>query len=138
MFQTRLRHVFRTDWRAANPLAIVTGAAGGAGLAQARRCADDGFDLVIADDQPEIFSVGPTLIRAANRIGALRADLATVEGAVMLLDAAGERLVAALYVHGLVDSDGTRHLLDTVRAAMVARGAGRIVIEGRAVYGDAA
>lgn len=135
MFQTRMRHVFRTDWRAANPLAIVTGAAGGAGLEQAQRCADDGFDLLIADDLPEIFSAGPTLIRAANRIGALKVDLATVEGAVQLLDAAGERLVEALFIHGLIDTDGTRHLLDTIRAAMHARGAGRIVIEGRVVFG---
>ena len=36
------------------PLAIVTGASTGIGYELARCCAEDGFDLIVAADEPEI------------------------------------------------------------------------------------
>ena len=38
----------------ARPLAIVTGASAGIGYALAQECVENGFDLVIAADQPKI------------------------------------------------------------------------------------
>jgi uncharacterized protein len=40
----------------ARKLAIVTGASTGIGLELARCCARDGYDLLIAADEPEIFT----------------------------------------------------------------------------------
>jgi NAD(P)-dependent dehydrogenase (short-subunit alcohol dehydrogenase family) len=46
---------------ASNRLAIVTGASSGIGFELARLCAEDGMDLVIAADEPEIKDAAATL-----------------------------------------------------------------------------
>ena len=40
--------------RSSRPLAVVTGASSGIGYYLAKECADRGFDLLIAADEPEI------------------------------------------------------------------------------------
>jgi NAD(P)-dependent dehydrogenase (short-subunit alcohol dehydrogenase family) len=54
------------------PFAIVTGASSGIGLELAAICAQEGFDLLVAADRPEIQA-------AADRFRALGADVAVVE-----------------------------------------------------------
>src|SRR4051812_20206989 len=58
-------------------LAIVTGASSGIGYFLARCCAADGFDLVIAADEPEIERAADELRQFGNRVEALQVDLAT-------------------------------------------------------------
>src|SRR5689334_17443315 len=54
------------------PLAIVTGASSGIGYELARCCAENGFDLLIAADQPAIRD-------AAQRLASLGVNVETVD-----------------------------------------------------------
>jgi short-subunit dehydrogenase len=62
------------------PLAIVTGASSGIGLELAKLAVDQGYDLIIADDEPEIHEVAGTLEAKGVKVRAVQADLATTEG----------------------------------------------------------
>jgi uncharacterized protein len=59
--------------------AIVTGASAGIGLELAKCCARDGFDLLIAADEPEIFTAADTLRGLGATVQAVETDLATIE-----------------------------------------------------------
>jgi short-subunit dehydrogenase len=103
------------------PLAVVTGASSGIGLELAAIAAENGFDLVIAADTP--------LEEATARLSSLGADvepvecdLATRPGVDELVNAIGQRPVAALFAnagHGLgrgfldEDFDEARHVVET-------------------------
>ena len=52
---------------ATRPFAIVTGASTGIGFELAKRCANEGYDLLIAADEPEIEKAA-TLIRSDGAI----------------------------------------------------------------------
>ncbi|HKP11344.1 MAG TPA: SDR family NAD(P)-dependent oxidoreductase [Blastocatellia bacterium] len=134
----------------ARPLAIVTGASTGIGYELARCCAENGFDLLIAADQPEINQAAETLRALGVNVEAVEADLATPEGNDKLYAATNGRPVDALLAnagHGLghafldQDFDEARHVIDTnitgtiyliqkVGRDMRARGQGRILITG--------
>lgn len=134
----------------ARPLAIVTGASAGIGYELARICAEKGFDLVIAADQPKIQDFARDLRALGAAVEAVEADLATLEGVDLLYAATSGRPVEALLAnagHGLgrafLDQDFTqvRHVVDTnitgtiyliqkVGRDMRARGHGRILITG--------
>lgn len=136
----------------ARPLAIVTGASSGIGYELAKCCAEDGFDLVIAADSPEIGNAAETFRGFGAGVVAVQADLATLEGVDKLYDAviASGRPVDALLAnagHGLgrafLDQDFSevRHVIDTnltgtiylvqkIGRDMRARGEGRILITG--------
>lgn len=136
--------------RAARPLAIVTGASTGIGLELAKRCADHGFDLVIAADDPKIVEAARDLEQFGGAVEAIEVDLSTVEGVDRLLGATRERPVDALLAnagHGLgkafldqpwpevrhvVDTNvtGTIYLIHKVAREMRNRGNGRILITG--------
>jgi uncharacterized protein len=133
------------------PLAVVTGASTGIGLELARCCRDAGYDLLIAADEPEIFTAerllhsidGPT-------VQGVEADLATEAGVEKLHGAIAGRPVAALLAnagrglgHAFLDQDfnqimrvidtnviGTLALIHRVGKGMRRRGRGRILITG--------
>jgi short-subunit dehydrogenase len=130
--------------------AVVTGASTGIGLELARCCAEDGFNLLIAADEPEIESAAAELRQSGVEVETVQADLATIEGVDKLYDAIKGRPVDALFAnagHGLggafldQDWDEARHVLDTnvtgtiyltykVGNEMRSRGTGMILFTG--------
>jgi uncharacterized protein len=132
------------------PFAIVTGASSGIGYHLARECAEHGFDLLIAADQPSTDEAAATLRAAGAAVESLQVDLATKEGVDRLYEATGGRPVAALLAnagHGLGGAfldqsfDDIQHVIDTnvtgtlalihkVGRDMVNRRDGRILITG--------
>jgi short-subunit dehydrogenase len=132
------------------PLAIVTGASAGIGYELARICAENGFDLLIAADQPKIHEAAADFRKLGAAVEAVEADLATLEGVDRLYAAAKGRPVDALLAnagHGLgkgfLDQDfaqarhvidtnitGTIYLIQKVGRDMRDRGQGRILIVG--------
>jgi short-subunit dehydrogenase len=144
---------FRTEeviMAAQRPLALVTGASSGIGLELARCCAENGFDLVIAADEPQIQDAAGELRASGARVDAVEADLATAEGVARLYAATNGRPVDALLANagrGLGDAfldqkfDRIRQVIDTnvtgtlflihkVGREMRERGSGRILITG--------
>ena len=142
------------------PLAIVTGASAGIGYHLAALCAKNGFDLVVAADEPAIAQAARAFETHGVTAEAVEADLATIEGVDQLLAKGAGRPVAALLAnagHGLgkafldQDFDAARHVIDTnitgtiyliqkVGRDMRARGEGRIKysveVEGLPVYSE--
>jgi uncharacterized protein len=130
--------------------AVVTGASSGIGLELAKCCARDGCDLLIAADQPEIFSAADMLRELGATVQVVHADLATTAGLDELYGAANARPVDALLAnagHGLghafldQDWDRVRHVIDTnvtgtvylvqkIGRDMRARKSGRILFTG--------
>jgi len=131
-------------------LAVVTGASTGIGYGLAICCADHGFDLVIAADEPQIATAAEELRRLGANVEAVEADLATADGVSKLYSAIGGRQVSALLANagrgladGFLDQDfaavkrvidtnvtGTLDLIQRVGRDMRARGSGRILITG--------
>ncbi len=132
------------------PLAVVTGASSGIGFELARCCAQNGFDLLIAADQPEIETAANRLRASGATVEAVQTDLAELRGVDQLCDALRGRPVDALLAnagHGLgkafLDQDlsAARHVVDTNVTGTIAliykvgrdmreRGRGRILITG--------
>ena len=130
--------------------AVVTGASTGIGYELAKRCADEGYDLLIAADEAAIHEVADRLRQKSVVVNALEAYLATTDGVDRLYQAAQDRPVDVLMAnagHGLgkgfLDQDFTeaRHVVDTnitgtiyliqkVGREMRARRQGRILIVG--------
>src|SRR3954463_5378683 len=80
----------------ARKFAVVTGASTGIGLELARECAKNGFDLLIAANEPEINSAADDLRREGGTVETLQADLATLEGVDQLYEKVAGRRVDAL------------------------------------------
>jgi short-subunit dehydrogenase len=132
------------------PLAVVTGASSGIGLELARCCAEDGHDLVVCADEPEIEAKAAELRSNGADVVAVRADLADEDGVARLVAAVGERPVDALLAnagvglgHAFLDQDlraaenvvdvnvkGTIALVHALGRRMRERGRGRILIVG--------
>jgi short-subunit dehydrogenase len=135
---------------ASRPFAIVTGASTGIGFELAKRCAREGYDLLIAADEPEIVQAAASLREAGTQVEAVQADLATTEGVDKLYAAAKGRQVDALLAnagrglgHAFLDQDfdkarrvvdtnitGTVYLIHKVGNDMRRRNSGRILIVG--------
>src|SRR5687768_3758382 len=134
----------------ARPLAIVTGASTGIGYELAKCCAREGFDLIVAADEPEIIVAARDFTALGAHAEAVEADLATSDGVEKLYAKIGERPVDALLANagrglskGFLDQDfaqvrhvidtnvtGTIYLIQKVGRDMRARGQGRILITG--------
>jgi short-subunit dehydrogenase len=132
------------------PLAVVTGASVGIGYELAKLCAQNGYDLVVAADQPAIEEAAASFRQLGAQVDAVEADLATLEGVDRLYAAVRGRPVDALLAnaghglgHAFLDQDFTqvRHVIDTnitgtiyliqkVGRDMRARNEGRILITG--------
>jgi short-subunit dehydrogenase len=131
-------------------LAIVTGASTGIGYYLAKECAEYGFDLLIAADEPEINKAAENLRAFGVKVTAVEADLAGMQGVDKLLAAAKGRQVDYLLANagrGLgrafldQDFDEIRHVIDTnvtgtvyllqkVAREMRQRNEGKILITG--------
>jgi short-subunit dehydrogenase len=134
----------------ADQFAIVTGASSGIGYELALRCAQEGFDLLIAADTPDINRAASACRAHGVNVDALEVDLATIDGVDRLYTAAQGRPVDALLAnagHGLgkafldQDFDDVTHVIDTnitgtiyliqqVARDMRSRHQGRILITG--------
>jgi len=131
-------------------LAVVTGASSGIGFELARCCAQKGFDLLIAADEPGIENAAVQLRTIGVQVEVLQVDLSTIQGVDQLCEVVGDRKVDALLAnagrglgHGFLDQDfeqvrhvidtnitGTVYLIQKVGRDMRARGEGRILITG--------
>ncbi|MBW8815453.1 MAG: SDR family NAD(P)-dependent oxidoreductase [Caulobacterales bacterium] len=132
------------------PLAVVTGASSGIGYELAKLACENGFDLIIAADRPEIVEAASAFQGVGARVEHLHVDLATTAGVDQLISLIGGRPVDALMAnagHGLghafldqpveawrhvIDTNvtGTLYLVQQVARQMVERGRGRILFTG--------
>jgi len=131
-------------------LAIVTGASTGIGYELAKCCARNGFDLLVAADEPQIQQAAADFRQLGVEVEAVEADLATADGVAKLYATTQGRPVAALLANAgrglgrafleqdfkdiqrVVDTNitGTLDLLQRVGQDMRAAGQGRILITG--------
>ena len=104
------------------PLAVVTGASSGIGYDLTRICAENGFDLLVAADQPEIQDAARAFRALGASVDAVQPDLATLDGVDSLYAAAKGRPVEALLANagdclgkGSLNQefDDIRHVIDT-------------------------
>ncbi len=134
------------------PLAVVTGASTGIGFELAKQCAQNGFDLLIAADEPAVHEAAEILKRHDIAVEAVEADLATTHGVDRLYETAKAqgRPIEALMAnagrglgHGFLDQDfneamrvvntnitGTLYLLHRFGGDMREQGFGKILITG--------
>ncbi|MDB5669432.1 MAG: family NAD(P)-dependent oxidoreductase [Alphaproteobacteria bacterium] len=133
----------------ANKFAIVTGASSGIGYEIAKLAAQEGYDLLVAADEP-LVDAAAAFQGLGVDVQSVEADLSTDEGVNRLIQAAGGRSIDVLVAnaghglgHAFLDQDPKqwRHVIDTnitgtlllvqqVAKTMVARGEGRILITG--------
>ncbi len=131
-------------------LAIVTGASTGIGYNLARQCAEHGYDLLIAADEPEIANAANELRSHGSNVEAVQADLSKVEGVDRLYLAAHGRPVDVLIANAgrglgkafldqsfddirrVLDTNvtGTIYLIHKVGRDMRSRRRGHILITG--------
>jgi short-subunit dehydrogenase len=127
----------------------VTGASSGIGFELAKLCAINGFDLVLAADEP-LDEAAQTLRGLGANVETAAVDLAMRPGVDTLVRTVGDRTVDALLAnagHGLgqafLDQDfeeiqhvldtnitGTIYLIHQIARRMRERGAGKILITG--------
>ncbi len=132
------------------PFAVVTGASSGIGFELGRQFAKNGYDLLIAAENPEIATAARLLAEEGATVQPIRVDLATYEGVEELYAAIQqtERPVDAIALNAGVGHGGdfatgtdlkeefniidlnvtsTVHLAKRVLPAMVERGEGKVL-----------
>lgn len=133
-----------------NKLAVVTGASTGIGLELARLAAQEGYDLIVVADEPQIKGVAEEFGKYDVKIESVEADLSGIDGVDQLLAATAGRRIDVLIANAGVGTGGAfleqdvakwRHSIDTnvtgtvyllqkVLRDMVARGEGRVLVTG--------
>ena len=133
-----------------NKLAVITGASTGIGLELARIAAQDGYDLIVVADEPQIRGLAEEFGKYDVKIESIEADLSGIDGVHHLLAAAAGRPIDILIANAGVGTGGAfleqdvakwRHSIDTnvtgtvyllqkVLRDMVARGEGRVLVTG--------
>jgi uncharacterized protein len=133
----------------ADKFAIVTGASSGIGYELAKLAARDGYDLLVAADEP-LVDASAAFKDLGVEVSSVEADLSTEEGVARLIEAARGRQVEVLVAnagHGLgrafLDQDPKewRHVIDTnitgtllliqpIVQRMVERGEGKVLVTG--------
>jgi short-subunit dehydrogenase len=130
-------------------LAVITGASTGIGRAFAEIFVDEGFDLVIAADEPEIQRAATELQRAGRRVTPVEVDLSEPSGVERLHQVVRDQSVpvsaavlnAGIGAHGRFDEidldedlkvidlnvRSTVHLATLLTRDMVAAGEGRLL-----------
>ena len=129
------------------PLAVVTGASTGIGRELARICSENGYDLVIAANEPAIHDVAKAI---GGAVVPVETELSTEEGVDALLAAVGGRPIDVLCAnagtglgHAFLDQPfetvrhtvdtnitGTIYLIQKVGREMRSRNAGRMLVTG--------
>lgn len=132
------------------PLSVITGTSSGIGYQLARLCAEDGHDIIVAADRPELVEAAQALEALGARVEQIQTDLSTVEGVDRLLGLIGRRQVDHVMAnagHGLghafleqkledwrhvIDTNitGTLYLVQNLAGRMVERGQGRVLFTG--------
>jgi uncharacterized protein len=131
--------------------AVVTGASTGIGYELAKCCLEDGYDVLIAADEPSILDAAASLRGSSgSEVEGIEVDLSTIEGVDKLYDAIQGRPVDALLANAgrglgraFLDQDfakarfvidtnitGTVYLIHRIGNDMRQRDAGKILITG--------
>ena len=138
------------DTQTFRPLAVITGASSGIGYELAKLAAQDGYDLIIAADEPAIEEAAQAFRQIGVEVTAVQADLSTFEGVDKLCDEIGGRPVDALLAnagrglgHAFLDQDfkdimkvidtnivGALSLIHKLVPAMRDAGQGRVLFTG--------
>lgn len=134
----------------AKGLAIVTGASTGIGFELAHLAAADGYDLIVAADEPLIQASAADFRRHGHLVEAVQADLSALGGVDRLLASANGRNIDLLCAnagmglgHAFLDQPvegwrrvidtnitGTLYLLHEVLRKMVVRNSGKVLVTG--------
>ena len=134
----------------ADKLAIITGASTGIGFELATLAAKDGYDIIVAADEPLIEAAAKDFKQFGTDVQSVETDLSTIDGVDKLLDAANGRRVDLLCAnagrglgHAFLDQSvadwrkvidtnivGTIYLLQKVLKPMVARNQGKVLVTG--------
>ena len=130
--------------------AVITGASTGIGYELARFAVEDGYDVLICADEPEIEEAADKLRRLGGTVQTVQADLATMDGVNMLWAAMGDKPVDLLFANAgralgnaFHEQDWTKIerliclnmiqttlLIHRTGLRMQARGSGRILVTG--------
>jgi short-subunit dehydrogenase len=131
-------------------LAVITGASTGIGYELAKLAAQDGYDLIVVADEPQIDASADQFRKYDVYVETVEADLSAIDGVERLLAAAAGRPIDVLIANAGVGTGGPfleqdvakwRHSIDTnvtgtvfllqkVLKGMVARGQGRVLVTG--------
>lgn len=95
---------------ALRPLAVITGASSGIGLEWAKCCARNNYDLILADNTPDIKNTAIEIGHPGIKIEPVEADISTPEGIDKVYNAIQGRHVAALLTH--MEYGLTAHFLE--------------------------
>jgi short-subunit dehydrogenase len=130
----------------ARRLAVVTGVSSGIGLDLARLCAQNRYDLVIADHDSSVFDAAEELAGHGVTVSPVRCDLSKPEGVdalrhaitacgkpadILVANAASEAIGSdanAQMNNARANIEGTIDLIDQISRSMRGRGHGRILI----------